>query len=69
MAQFQQKPEEQKAWAGLPAEPFDESERVDVLPPAPFADPLGLPGGTVTSVSVPLVFELPSDAGVGPLDD
>lgn len=69
MAQFQQKPEDQqKPWAGLPAEPFDESGRVDVLPANVLADPFSLPGSTVSSTSVPLVVELP-DEGASPEAD
>ncbi len=68
MAQFQQKPEDQqKPWAGLPAEPYDESGRVDVLPADLLVDPFSLPGSAVASTSVPLVVELP-DVGSGPED-
>ncbi|MCT9820416.1 hypothetical protein N3K63_09000 [Microbacterium sp. W1N] len=51
MGIFQQRPEDQNEWAGLPSEPWEPRADAEVLPPA--VDDLGL-FAAGTSVSVPL---------------
>jgi len=55
MAQFQQKPEEQKLdWAGLPSEPFDPGSPAEALPETPMVDTFAVMLGATTSMAVPV---------------
>lgn len=55
MAQFQQRPEEQKLdWAGLPSEPLDPGSPAEALPETPTVDPFAVAFGTTTSMTVPV---------------
>jgi hypothetical protein len=68
MGIFASRPEEPFEWAGLPSEPLrpeSDAERLD----APSADLLGLSGGDVGSIVVPVAPVQPAAADEDPAED
>lgn len=71
MGIFQSRPEEPSEWGGLPAEPRDESDPVEMLPPP--VDDLGVFGAAGVAISMPvetlLADATPSGDGAEPERD
>ena len=52
MGTFQSRPEEPTEWGGLPSEPWEPREPVEILPPP--VDDLGILGAAGVAFSVPV---------------